>query len=52
MIAFLFHSDVVTAQEDLGTIEIIGTSPVPGTGIDRNRLPNSTQSISIDDIDY
>ena len=51
MIAFLFHSDVVTAQEDLGTIEIIGTSPVPGTGIDRNRVPNSTQSISIDDID-
>ena len=47
----LFNINISKSQEDLGTIEIIGTSPIPGTGIDRNKVPNSTQSIDIKDIE-
>ena len=33
------------SQEDLGEIEVIGISPLPGIEIDRNRVPNSNQTI-------
>ena len=33
------------SQEDLGEIEVIGISPLPGIEIDRNRIPNSSQSL-------
>ena len=39
-----------SAQEDLGEIEVIGISPLPGIEIDRNRIPNTSQSLSKDDI--
>ena len=47
----LFNINIAKSQEDLGTIEIIGASPIPGIGIDRNKVPNSTQSININDIE-
>ena len=51
ILAILLITNLTKSQEDLGTIEIIGTSPIPGTGIDKNRVPNSTQSLNIDEKD-
>lgn len=39
------------AQTELDRVEIIGVSPLPGQGIDRNVLPYSTQLIKRDAID-
>ena len=35
----------VTSTEDLGTIEAIGSAPLPGIMINKNDIPNTTQSI-------
>ena len=40
-----------TATATLPDVEVIGTSPLPGQGIDRNVLPYSTQLIRRDAID-
>jgi len=42
---------VLLAQEILEEIEVIGISPLPGIEIDRNRIPNSNQSIKKEDIE-
>ena len=39
------------SQEDLGEIEVIGISPLPGIEIDRNRVPNSNQTIKSKDLE-
>jgi outer membrane receptor protein involved in Fe transport len=45
-------SDVAVAVgPQLGRVEIIGTSPLPGQGIDRNLLPYNTQVIKRDQLD-
>ena len=38
------------AQEYLGEIEVIGISPLPGIEIDRNRIPNTSQSLKSEEI--
>lgn len=40
-----------TAPQELERVEVIGVSPLPGTGIDRNVLPYSTQVIKRERID-
>ncbi len=42
----LFSFYEVNAQEDLGTIDVIGTSPLPGILIDRKDVPQSSQKIT------
>ncbi len=44
---FLFN---LLAEEDLGTIDVIGSSPLPGIMIDRKNVPNTTQKIDEADI--
>ncbi|MEC8100339.1 MAG: TonB-dependent receptor, partial [Pseudomonadota bacterium] len=34
------------SEEDLGTVEVISTSPLPGILIEKNKYPNTSQSIS------
>ena len=43
---FLFTLYKVNAQEDLGTIDVIGTSPLPGILIDRKDVPHTSQIIT------
>ena len=38
---FSFH-----AEEELGTIEVIGVSPLPGILIEKNKYPSTSQSIN------
>ena len=35
-----------TAEEELGTIEVIGVSPLPGILIEKNKYPSTSQSIN------
>ncbi|WP_232540148.1 TonB-dependent receptor [Azohydromonas aeria] len=39
------------AQPPAATVEIIGTSPLPGQGVDRNLLPYATQSVRRERLD-
>ncbi|HTO84268.1 MAG TPA: TonB-dependent receptor, partial [Methylomirabilota bacterium] len=34
----------------LPTVEVIGTSPLPGTGIDRDKVPSNVQTLSAPDV--
>ena len=36
----------------LPTIEVIGTSPLPGLGIDRDKVPSNTQVLTSADFDH
>ena len=36
----------LSAQENLGSIDVIGASPLPGIMIDRSSVPNTTQKIT------
>jgi iron complex outermembrane receptor protein len=38
------------APATLPTIEVIGTSPLPGTGIDRDKVPANVQSLTASDL--
>ncbi|HEY2138221.1 MAG TPA: TonB-dependent receptor [Xanthobacteraceae bacterium] len=42
------------AQEPvaLPTVEVIGTAPLPGAGIDRNKVPSNTQTLDASDFDH
>jgi iron complex outermembrane recepter protein len=42
----------VAAQEQLPTIEVVGVSPVPGSEIDRDKVPSNVQSITASDFDH
>lgn len=39
------------AQETLPEVEVIGVTPMPGTGVARDRVPLTVQTITDDDID-
>lgn len=39
------------AQETLPEVEVIGVTPMPGTGVARDRVPATVQTITDDDID-
>ena len=45
LIAF-FYFCKLNAQEDLGTVDVIGTSPLPGILIDRKDVPHTSQKIT------
>ena len=38
------------AQESLQTIEVVGVAPVPGGGIDREKVPSNVQTIDASDL--
>ena len=42
----LFSFYKLNAQENLGTIDVIGTSPLPGILIDRKDVPHTSQKIT------
>ena len=44
---FIFNT---FAQEKLGTVDVIGSSPLPGIMIDRKDIPNSSQKVTNTDI--
>src|SRR5579872_6571334 len=39
-----------TAPVTLPTVEVVGTTPLPGTGIDRDKVPANVQSLSANDL--
>ena len=41
-----FYFCKISAQEDLGTVDVIGTSPLPGILIDRKDVPHTSQKIT------
>ena len=41
----------VLAQETLPEVEVIGVTPMPGTGVARDRVPATVQTITDEDID-
>jgi iron complex outermembrane receptor protein len=43
---------IASAQETLQTIEVVGVSPVPGSGIDRDKIPSNVQTIDARDLDH
>ncbi len=43
---FFIYIFNLSAQENLGSIDVIGASPLPGIMIDRNSVPNTTQKIT------
>ena len=40
------------AQETLPTVDVVGISPVPGTGIDKDKVPSNVQTIDAGDLDH
>ena len=46
----LFFSFSVKSIEDLGTVNAIGSSPLPGIMINKKDIPNSTQNLREEDI--
>lgn len=50
----LFASSAVWAEskpeQQLPKVEVVGTSPLPGIGIERNKLPYDVQSVSDEDV--
>ena len=45
LLSYLLHF-FSSAKEDLGTIEVIGISPLPGISIEKQKYPGTSQSIS------
>ena len=45
IIIFLTISWSAFSQEKIDDIEVIGISPLPGIEIDRNKIPNASQSL-------
>jgi iron complex outermembrane receptor protein len=41
---------VASAQESLQTIEVVGVAPVPGGGIDKEKVPSNVQTIDAGDL--
>src|SRR5271170_8498976 len=37
-------------RETLPTVEVIGATPLPGTGIDRDKVPANVQSLTASDL--
>ena len=52
-IATLFSSQIASAEESekkLQAVEVVGTSPLPGLGIEKNKLPYDVQSVTSEQI--
>lgn len=52
-IAALFSSQVVRAEDTdkkLQAVEVVGTSPLPGLGIEKNKLPYDVQTVTSEQI--
>ena len=52
-IATLFSSQIASAEESekkLQAVEVVGTSPLPGLGIEKNKLPYDVQTVTSDQI--
>jgi outer membrane receptor protein involved in Fe transport len=52
-IAALFSGQIVFAEEPekkLQAVEVVGTSPLPGLGIEKNKLPYDVQTVTSDQI--
>jgi outer membrane receptor protein involved in Fe transport len=43
-------ADQAPAATTLPTVEVIGTSPLPGTGIDRDKVPSNVQTLGAPDV--
>ncbi len=43
-------TDQAPPSATLPTVEVIGTSPVPGTGIDRDKVPSNVQTLGAPDV--
>jgi iron complex outermembrane recepter protein len=41
---------IASAQESLQTIEVVGVAPVPGGGIDKEKVPSNVQTIDAGDL--
>ena len=41
-----------TTPVALPTVEVVGTSPVAGSGIDRDKVPANVQTLGAGDFDY
>ena len=41
---------IASAQESLQTIEVVGVAPVPGGGIDKEKVPSNVQTIDASDL--
>jgi iron complex outermembrane recepter protein len=41
---------IASAQESLQTIEVVGVAPVPGGGIDKEKVPSNVQTIDATDL--
>ena len=51
LVATGFGAVPVVAQETLPEVEVIGVTPMPGTGVARDRVPAAVQTITDEDID-
>ncbi len=51
LFSFLFVFESIT-QEKLGTVEAVSSSPLPGILIDKEDIPNTSQTISESEIKY
>lgn len=51
LVAAGFGAVPVVAQETLPEVEVIGVTPMPGTGVARDRVPAAVQTITDEDID-
>ena len=52
-IATLFSVQIARAEESekkLQAVEVVGTSPLPGLGIEKNKLPYDVQTVTSDQI--
>jgi hypothetical protein len=52
-IATVFSGQIVNAEESekkLQAVEVVGTSPLPGLGIEKNKLPYDVQTVTSEQI--
>ncbi len=45
LICFYFILSLVYTEENLGRVEVIGTSPLPGIMVEKDKHPSTSQSI-------
>ena len=48
--SFFLFSYLAFCNDDLGTIDVIGSTPIPGLMIDKKIIPNTTQNLRSEDI--
>ena len=50
LISFFFFTFFAFSKDDLGTVDVIGSTPIPGIMIDKKNIPNTTQNLRSEDI--